>query len=215
MKNIHNTFISIILCSITSLLYSSQQPQTAIVIKNATKQQLNTLGKMTETVFKEDFKPIIESGYKNNPIITSGQLDKFLAEYVALRKWGYESAIENNHDDHQIVVACDKNTQEICGLCDFEKQTNQWDSTTKRVYIHFIATNKKSRQRGIGTALLNHALEAYKNDTDVTMCELTTLAYANDATQKFYEKRDFCNKGLVTIDPRTPDTHFLYQKKLD
>ncbi len=106
----------------------------------------------------------------------------------------------------EVIIAKDEdNKGGILGLCSFEKRTKNNESY---VYINLLAVNKTTRQRGIGTALLLHAISAFK---DVIKCQLTTLAYANDAVHAFYERRGFVNCGITTIDPRTPDTHLLYR----
>lgn len=202
MKITHYAQLLTLAC-ISTTLYASQE----IVIKNAKKKHLAGIAALTHTIFYNDLKPIILAGYADNPLVQAGHTDMVLNEWLTIRNQIDKDSINDTVEkNNRLIIAQDKtNKNNILGFCSFQKKPK---NETHRVYVSFLAVNQQVRQRGIGTQLLSQAINTFD---DVESCELATLARDNESVQKFYEKRGFTNQGLITIDPRTPGTHLLYQ----
>jgi ribosomal protein S18 acetylase RimI-like enzyme len=194
---------SILMLFLHTFMYGSQQEN--IIVRAANLNDLAVIAALTRAVFYEDFKPIILEGYADNPIVQAGQVDTVLEDWLKIRNEYAEKTCLNTNLDEKMIVAEDHSG--IVGICNFEKKPEK-----NAIYISFMGTNKIHRRRGIGTQLLSQSMKTFD---DVKICELATLAHANQPVQEFYEKRDFVNKGLVTIDPRVTNTHYLYQRQLE
>lgn len=179
--------------------------EDAIVIKKAKEKHLEEIATLTHSIFFDDLKPILLSGYANTPLVKAGETDTILNEWLTVRNKSNNDSINNIGEKTEgLIIAQDKTKKDILGFCNFSKEKI---NNVHYVYISFLAVNKQVRQRGIGTTLLTQAMNTFD---DVTLCKLATLAFDNESVQSFYEKRGFTNQGLVTIDPRAEDTHFLY-----
>jgi len=196
-----NALKATLLCS---TLFTLSSYCSQITIRKAEQNDLPVINKLDHKVMFEHFKPTIIAGYAAFPIAQDEQLlDSFLNEYIALRKASFSQAINKTDNANlNLCVASDsQKTEKIRGLCVYEKKD-------KQLYIHHIVVAQKFRGQGIGTLLLTHAIATHN---DITSCELDTLAYANEKVHHFYEKYGFTStKELVTIDPRTPNTHIRY-----
>ena len=199
-KLIHYTILMLFL---HTFMYGSQQEN--ITVRAANPNDLAIITVLTRAIFYKDFKPIILEGYADNPIVQAGQVDAVLEDWLKIRNEYAEKTCQNTNLDEKMIVAEDDSG--IVGICNFEKKPER-----NAVYISFMGINKTHRRRGIGTQLLSQSMKTFD---DVKLCELTTMAHANRPVQEFYEKRGFVNKGLVTIDPRVTDTHYLYQRQLE
>ncbi len=66
--------------------------------------------------------------------------------------------------------------------------------------IGILLILKEYRRKGIGKALIYHAIDSF---SDVTICEVYTLKFANEETLAFYQAIGFVNQGIPTIDETT------------
>lgn len=187
-------------------LFTLSTQCSEVAIRPATLDDLSALSSLDKKVMFEHFKPTIIAGYSNHssPIAQNPELlDNFLNQYLTLRTAKFTEILQNtNTQNNGILVAPDPyNANKLRALCLFEKRG-------LIVYINHLIVARKVRGQGIGRALLTGAINTYD---DVTTCELKALAYANEKVHNFYEKYGFAStKELVTVDPRTPDTHISY-----
>lgn len=194
-----NTIAKIL--ALTTILLTPFTHCCQFTIRRATHDDLPTISKLDKKVMFEHFKPTIMAGYAESPTVQNEfLLDSFLNAYVHLRTIEFSKGIDSL-DSHLLVASSTQNSKKIYALCLFDKRD-------KQLYINHIIVAQKNRRQGIGTMLLTRAINTYN---DVTSCELYTLAYANERVHGFYEKYGFTStKELVTIDPRTPNTHIIY-----
>jgi GNAT superfamily N-acetyltransferase len=185
-------------------LFIASATCSEIAIKSATNNDLDALTTLTREVIFEYFKPIIIKGYPESPIAQNEPLlDNFLNEYIALYTAEFKKTLESpDIQENNLLIATDPyNSNKVQALCLFKTNNQQ-------IHIDWLIVAKEFRGKGIGKKLLDIAIST--ND-DAIQCELETLAYANEKTHAFYEKYGFTStKELITIDPRTPNTHIRY-----
>src|SRR5581483_9059181 len=133
MKNFTHTIQFVSLLLLPPFLYCSQ-PETAIVLKNAKTKHLPAMAALTRSLFYEDFKPIMLTGYADRFVVKFGLTDYALDSWISDRAEYAKKSCQNQiQKDENTIIALDG--KKIVGFCNFEKKED--NNNKKMVFISF------------------------------------------------------------------------------
>jgi N-acetylglutamate synthase-like GNAT family acetyltransferase len=197
------------IAALTVIFYTASLHSHDISLRFAQKQDIPAILALDKQVTDDYFIPVITANYGHLPAFQDPHAAETLcAGWDTLLAAIIENATnETDNNNHHILVAThNKNSNNIIGLCAFEKQDTA-------LFINYLIVSQQVRNQGLGKLLLNTALSTYN---DINSCSLETLAYGNESTLAFYDHYGFINtKQLCSIDERFPDTHYLLKLELN
>ena len=112
------------------------------------------------------------------------------------KKW-FPACINGNAES--LWVAYDQNKNKLTGFIIAHQPSSA------KVEIDLLLILKEYRRKGIGKALVYHAIESFPA---VTTCEVDPFQLANDATLAFYQAIGFVNQGIPTTGKSIYGIHY-------
>ncbi len=160
---------------------------TNITIRNSTQEDLPAIFSLDRIIAYEYFLPIFSKGYTHLPL---GRDPIYFIELELERdkKWLPECVSESTES---IWIAYDQDKNKLAGFI------VAYQSSYAKVEIDLLLILKEYRKKGIGKALVYHAIDSFP---DVATCGVHALRFDNEETLVFYKAIGFVNQGIPTVD---------------
>ncbi len=159
---------------------------TNISIRNATQEDLSAIVDLDKVVLYEYFLPLYAQECAHLPL---GKNPVYFLE-LALesdKKWFPECV---NGNAESIWVAYDQDKNKLAGLIVADQ------ASFAKIEIGLILILKEYRRKGIGKALIYHAIDSFPA---AATCEVHPFQF-DDVALAFYKAIGFVNQGISTID---------------
>jgi len=165
--------------------------ETGIEIRYACEKDFAGLMSLDKKVTDEFFKPLFLQGYAHTWL--GKHTDDFLEQELRDDEKLFANAIAA-HGNSRLCIAYDRDNNTPAGLLLFHHD----NENQSKIILDLFLIDKQYRRNGIGRRLIHAALKTFSN---ITVCDVFPLRFANASTLAFYEAMGFKKLGLAPDEP--------------